>query len=932
MSIHETPKRPGISRFVAPWDTSGWYYMAANFAEGCRIYSNASITVTECPAFLRGCDYIVTYDSATDGFDDKQEVDFFIERAGEVYAALDEAAPTDFLTGFTRTSAVIRTDAGDTYHLFMRPYAAGAHVHLDGFASAGRHFFAVFRPTGEDAERPLPEAKRVAVQAVHETHETSWHVHDCFAQETVGSAPKGYSCRGDVQVCIWEDAPKRRYVRLQRGGRLARICRTNGQDELSMALDVPQGMATLCFAGVTVVLGNAQASINGQVVPEIEDSRFVVSLKRYWSPQRCEVWMNNRPACVCPCDAAEETTFTLQASEVGEVRLDRLDWKDQTDVPLLEENFTAMPSGLLPETRASITSQCGIGSFLRGASCGMTFPAVSREAMVEITCRANGEEAAVFPELRDASGRTIMKAALIANSLYLSDGASWHRVCGGYAPWQYFPAGNWYRLTVSLDFAAHTFDVDVDGARRAKRFRMACDAENVAQVLLTAMDGTADWRCLRVWDTASLHRNMLPAGERFDVCEYGAKGDGTTNDTQAIQRALDAAEGSGGVVVIPEGVYLTKQVQLRSDTMLWLDKDAVLLASQAYSTYPHVVPCESLVAVRNTGRALVYAERVRNIAISGGELNANGRCRFKVNDPKGINKLYTSRPDNLYMACCEDVRVSDVRFTNAAYWTLVPLSSRFVTLEHLMLDCMNTPNRDGIDPVDCHDLNVRHCCIMAGDDGFCLKTADRMGCRNIFAEDLVIQSLASAIKIGTDSYALVENVTVRRCILKNVNRCGIAVESVDGAAVRHLTFEDIDMTDCGGPMYMTIGHRGRKAPQFPARTGSMAHVVFRRIGYRTPYPFSRCKTVYESLFIGDSAENRICDVLVTDCDLLLPGGCGHGAEPPQPIGEKYPEYDRHGLSSGAAFALRFCEDVRFENCVIGTEKPDVRPLVMMHDC
>lgn len=384
---------------------------------------------------------------------------------------------------------------------------------------------------------------------------------------------------------------------------------------------------------------------------------------------------------------------------------------------------------------------------------------------------------------------------------------------------------------------------------------------------------------------------------------------------------------------MPEGTYLTKQVQLRSDTMLWLDKNAVLLASQNYATYPHVVPCESLVAVRNTGRALVYAERARNISISGGgELNANGRCRFKVNDPKGINKLYTSRPDNLYMACCEDIRVFDVRFTSAAYWTLVPLSSRFVTLEHLMLDCMNTPNRDGIDPVDCHDLSVRHCCIMAGDDGFCLKTADRMGCRNIFAEDLVIQSLASAIKIGTDSYAKVENVTVRRCILKNVNRCGIAVETVDGAAIRNCTFEDIDMTDCGGPMYMTIGHRNRKAPQFPVRVGSMAHIVFRRIGYRAPYLFSRCKTVYESLFIGDSAENKIRDVLVADCDLLLPGGCRHGVDAPQPIGEKYPEYDRHGLSSGAAFTLRFCEDMRFKNNVIQTERPDVRPLVMIHDC
>lgn len=138
MSLHEYPKKPGISRFVAPWDTSGWYFMAEHFAPGCRIYSNADITVTECPEILMGCDYIVTYDSATDGFDDKQEVDFFIEQTGEVYAALDADAPADFPTGFGRTDLVVRTDAGDTYRLFMRPYARGAHVHLDAFSSPGR--------------------------------------------------------------------------------------------------------------------------------------------------------------------------------------------------------------------------------------------------------------------------------------------------------------------------------------------------------------------------------------------------------------------------------------------------------------------------------------------------------------------------------------------------------------------------------------------------------------------------------------------------------------------------------------------------------------------------------------------------------------------------------------------------------------------------
>lgn len=481
MSLHEYPKKPGISRFVAPWDTSGWYFMAEHFAPGCRIYSNADITVTECPEILMGCDYIVTYDSATDGFDDKQEVDFFIEQTGEVYAALDADAPADFPTGFARTDLVVRTDAGDTYRLFMRPYARGAHVHLDAFSSPGRHFFVVFRPTETETEKPLPEAKRFSVAERHETRETCWFVHDCFAQANLS----GYDCRGDVRVCTEADNPKRHYLRLQSGAGISRACETSGQDELSMALDVPAGTAALKFAGVTVQLGGAQASINGQNVPDIADSRYVVAFKRFHAPQRCEVWLNNRPAMMCACDAAAKTPFTLTASETGEIRLNRVDWKDQTDVPMLAETFASMPMNcrLLAEAQGNILQQRGIGSFLRVTGSGaVTFPAIRREAMVEITCRASGEESAVFPEVRDADGHTIMRAALFANSLFLSDGEEWRRICGGYAPWQYFPGGNWYRMTISLDFASHTFDVNVDGAfgrkdsgwRLTRRTRRRC--------------------------------------------------------------------------------------------------------------------------------------------------------------------------------------------------------------------------------------------------------------------------------------------------------------------------------------------------------------------------------------------------------------------------------------------------------------------------
>lgn len=84
---------------------------------------------------------------------------------------------------------------------------------------------------------------------------------------------------------------------------------------------------------------------------------------------------------------------------------------------------------------------------------------------------------------------------------------------------------------------------------------------------------------------------------------------------------------------------------------------------------------------------------------------------------------------------------------------------------------------------------------MAGDDGLCFKSSDPVGCYNIDVWDMMIQSLASGIKFGTDTYYCLKNAHISDCAIKNVNRCGISLETVDGAEVENVTFERIDMTD-----------------------------------------------------------------------------------------------------------------------------------------
>src|SRR5215469_14823535 len=68
--------------------------------------------------------------------------------------------------------------------------------------------------------------------------------------------------------------------------------------------------------------------------------------------------------------------------------------------------------------------------------------------------------------------------------------------------------------------------------------------------------------------------------ENFDVMAYGAKGDGKTIDSPAINQAIEAAAASGGGTVrFPAGTYLSFSIRLKSNIALYLDAGATILAA-----------------------------------------------------------------------------------------------------------------------------------------------------------------------------------------------------------------------------------------------------------------------------------------------------------------------------------------------------------------
>ena len=101
-----------------------------------------------------------------------------------------------------------------------------------------------------------------------------------------------------------------------------------------------------------------------------------------------------------------------------------------------------------------------------------------------------------------------------------------------------------------------------------------------------------------------------------DVREYGASGDGSTNDTISIQRAIDhCAQEGGGTVLLENGQYISGTLRLRSNVTLKIKGNARLLASRDIRDYLEDVHHNRYRNEQALDRCLIYAEDAENVGI-----------------------------------------------------------------------------------------------------------------------------------------------------------------------------------------------------------------------------------------------------------------------------------------------------------------------------
>lgn len=287
---------------------------------------------------------------------------------------------------------------------------------------------------------------------------------------------------------------------------------------------------------------------------------------------------------------------------------------------------------------------------------------------------------------------------------------------------------------------------------------------------------------------------------------YGAVGDGVTNDIKAIQAAIDEAEKNGGGTVVLESgkSYYSSSVVLKKNVELHLQKGSRLKATSDINEYFR--PCNfindktnTLIGNPVTGKpsfCFIYGFEADGCSITGeGTIDANGHAFVERKDQYYVTGNFYPRPTVIYIEKSNHISFKDITIVDAPFWTLHPAGCDDVLISKIrILNYLDVANSDGIDPDHSSNVRILGCHIECADDCICLKTskgnAEYGPCENILISDCTLISTSAAIKIGTEGVGDFRNVLVQNCIISRSNR-GLSIQIRDGGNVENVSYSNI---------------------------------------------------------------------------------------------------------------------------------------------
>ena len=388
------------------------------------------------------------------------------------------------------------------------------------------------------------------------------------------------------------------------------------------------------------------------------------------------------------------------------------------------------------------------------------------------------------------------------------------------------------------------------------------------------------------------------------LTRYGAKGDGKTLCTEAFSKAIDElSRQGGGRLSVPQGVWFTGPIVLKSHVDLHLEKGAVILFSGDMDLYP-VIETNYEGELRKHCQSPVSAVGQTDIAITGqGIIDGNGICWRPLKKEKvteGQWKKFTSkggvfprstmwypseervkmRPVLLYLESCRNVLLQGVTFQNSPNWCLHPLLCENLIVDQVMVrNPAYAQNGDAIDVESCRNVLVVNSSFDAGDDGICLKSGrDEQGRRrgrpteNVVVDGCTVFNGHGGFVVGSEMSGGVRNIWVNDCQFLGTD-AGLRFKSCRGrgGVVENIYIRNISMADIlgdavtfdlfyGGKSVIEQLESGERINNIAAEPVGEGTPVFRNIDIQHVV----CRGAHRALWFNGLPEMPISDIRLSD--------------------------------------------------------------------
>ncbi|MEV6244036.1 glycosyl hydrolase family 28 protein [Lentzea sp. NPDC051838] len=408
----------------------------------------------------------------------------------------------------------------------------------------------------------------------------------------------------------------------------------------------------------------------------------------------------------------------------------------------------------------------------------------------------------------------------------------------------------------------------------------------------------------------------------FNVKDYGAVGNGSANDTAAIDRAITAANGAGGGTVrFPSGTYRSpNSIHMKSNVTLQLDAGATIMGASGsgydkpepnqwddYQDYGH----------SHFHNAMIWGDRLTNIGFVGAGTIDGGGALITGNPSSGQADKIIS------LTRCENLTVSGIKLRRGGHFAMLINGCRNVVSDRLTIDTAS--DRDGWNVISTTNVTITNGNFAGNDDALAFKSDYALGQKlsngNVKVYDTKLSAgCCNALMFGSETCGDFTGYDFQRISINGSNKSGLGLVSMDGSVISDVHYKDITVTGVKSPIMLKVGAR-KRCGNSPG-VGTIKNITYDNI------TINGASGGFSPTIMGD-VDGHVTDVTFNNVKINVPGGSGTMSTNP-PSNDRT-NYNPNSIGTRPAYGwyIRYADRIKFLNgSGVSFTNNDGRPAVI----